>query len=105
MPSSSQRLLTVAPWLGRADARQPQPANTNNRKDKGPAKPRHPKGVRVVTDRQYQDAQSLNSRFGYVISVDDALVLADDERSPLVIGFDQVIPANDNVKVKGKRAA
>ena len=105
MPSSSQRLLTVAPWLGRADARQPQPANTNNRKGKAPAKPRHPRGTRVVTDRQFHEAQSLNARYGYVISVDDALVLASDERSPLVIGLDQPIPSNDNAKVKRKKSA
>ena len=104
MPSSVQRLLAVAPRLGRADARQPQPDHTTNHRKDGKPQPRKSRSG-MVSDRQYQEAKDLNDRYGYVISVDDALVLASDERSPLVIGLDQPIPANDNVKGKRKKTA
>ena len=105
MASSVERLLAAAPWLGRGN----RPANTNSPARKGEDKPKpRPRGGRVVTEHQFRDAQDLNSRYGYVISVDDALVVSDHPRSPLVIGLDRgyPAPANDNRKVKlTKKAA
>jgi hypothetical protein len=106
MANSVERLLEAAPWLGKGA--KPRPANTNAQKgkSKAAAKPAPRRGGRVVTERQFQDAQRLKALYGYVISVDDALVLADHERSPLVIGEGNGYPpANDNQKDnrKGKK--
>jgi hypothetical protein len=113
---SVQRLLKVAPWLDKG--RKPRPANTNTLThtlaDKVKAQEGQPvvkKAAKVRKDRrgcvslrQYQQAKDLAKQYGYVISVDDQLVLANDERSPLVIGLDNRIPpANDNSEVKGKK--
>lgn len=40
-----------------------------------------------VSADQFDDAEKLAMLYGYVISVDDCLVLAEHPRSPLVIGL------------------
>jgi hypothetical protein len=92
MSTAAQHLLKAAPWLERG-------ATTTNPRGQGQPKAR-PSRKGTVTPAQYHDAKVLAERYNYVISVDDELVPANHQRSALVIGLGNVIPANDNQEVK-----
>ena len=104
MASAAERLLKAAPWLDRGASATT--TNPTNPKGKGQPKVARPSRKGTVSPQQFHNAKALSELYNYVISVDDELVPANHQRSPLVIGLGNVIPANDNQEVKaGKGGA